>query len=140
MGRLSIKRSVYTCCPRPLRPYWDRVEASHLGYRLARGAFWSLAGTVVSRGMMLLASIFVARMLGKEVFGQFGILQATVAMFAVFAGFGLGLTAMKYVAQHRHRAPARAGRIVALSGLVAVAFGALMAGGLFLIAGDRKST
>jgi hypothetical protein len=66
---------------------WDRLEASPLGYRLARGAFWSLAGTFISRGLSLIASIIVARMLGKVGFGELGIIQSTMGMFGVFAGF-----------------------------------------------------
>ena len=48
-----------------LEPYVDRIQASALGLRLARGAFWSFTGAVISRGLSLLSSIFVARMLGN---------------------------------------------------------------------------
>jgi len=57
--------------------------------------FWSMAGAVISRGLMLVASIFVARMLGKTGFGELGMIQSTVGMFGVFAGFGLGLNCNK---------------------------------------------
>jgi O-antigen/teichoic acid export membrane protein/coenzyme F420-reducing hydrogenase beta subunit len=123
MTTLTIKKALYTRCPSRVRPYWDRLEASPLGARLARGAFWSLAGTTISQGLTLVASIFVARMLGKEIYGELGIIRSTVGMFGVMAGFGLGLTATKHVAECRHRDPERAGRIMALSGLVALATG-----------------
>lgn len=83
---------------------------------------------------MLVASIVVARILGKTGFGELGIIQATVGMFGVFAGFGLGLTATKYVAEFRQSDPERAGRIIGLSGLVAMATGSLMALGLLVFA------
>ncbi len=54
-------------------------------------------------------------MLGKEEFGKLGIVQSTVGMFQVFAGFGLGLTATKYVAEFRDSDPAKTGRIIGLS-------------------------
>ena len=38
----------------------------------------------------LAAFVIVARLLGKEEFGKLGIIQVTVAMFQIFAGFGLG--------------------------------------------------
>ena len=63
-------------CPGPLLPYWDRLEASPLGYRLARGAFWSLIGTGVSRGLALAAAIVAARVLGKNSFGELGMVRA----------------------------------------------------------------
>ena len=64
MSSASIKNTLYTWCPHPLRCYWDRVERSELSSRLARGMFWSLVGTVISRSLMLAASVFAARLLG----------------------------------------------------------------------------
>ncbi len=111
-----------------------RIQSSPLGSRLARGMFWSMAGAVISRGLMLAATILVARMLGKTVYGELGMIQSTVGMFGVFAGFGLGLTATKHVAQFRQSDPDRAGRIIALSGLFALLTGSIMALGLFIFA------
>jgi O-antigen/teichoic acid export membrane protein len=98
-----------------LRSFLERIEASPLGYRLARGAFWSLSGALIARGLGLLASIFVARVLGKVGFGELGIIQSTLGMFGIFAGFGLGMTATKFIAQYRITDQEKAGRIRALS-------------------------
>ncbi|NOZ40854.1 MAG: oligosaccharide flippase family protein [Planctomycetes bacterium] len=76
-----------------------------------------MAGAVISRGLMLVASILVARMLGKTVYGELGMIRSTVGMFGVFAGFGLGLTATKHVAEFRESDPERAGRIVGFTEL-----------------------
>ena len=134
MPTLSVKRTAYAWCPRSLRPFWDRVETSPLGSRLARGAFWSLTGTAISQGLTLLASILVARILGKEDYGQLGIIRSTVGMFGVFAGLGLGLTATKHVAEFRQSDPHRAGRIMALSAVVAAGTGLVAALVLLLFA------
>jgi O-antigen/teichoic acid export membrane protein len=93
-----------------------------------------MAGAVISRGLMLAAGVLVARMLGKTGYGELGMIQSTVGMFGVFAGFGLGLTATKHVAEYRQSNPDRAGRIIGLSGLVAMLTGGLMALGLFIFA------
>jgi O-antigen/teichoic acid export membrane protein len=61
-------------------------------------------------------------------------IQSTVGMFGVFAGFGLGLTATKHVAEFRSSDPDRAGRIISLSWLVAMATGGLMSLGLLIFA------
>lgn len=114
--------------------YRKRIEKSPLGYRLAKGAFWSFAGAIIARGLGLASSYIVARLLGKEVFGELGILQSTVGMFQVFAGFGLGLTATKYVSEFRVSNPGRAGRIICLSEVVAAATGLIVAGFLFAYA------
>ena len=123
---MSVRRLAWAWCPPAFKRVWQRLEASPIGFRLAHGAFWSLVGAVVSRAMALLAAILVARELGPEGFGELGVIQSTVGMFGVFAGFGLGITATKYVAEYRHRDPARAGRIMALSGMVALISGGML--------------
>jgi O-antigen/teichoic acid export membrane protein len=101
---------------------------------MARGMYWAMAGAVISRALMLLSSILVARLLGKTVYGELGMIQSTVGMFGVFAGFGLGLTATKYVAELKQNDPERVGRILALSTLVASFTGSLMALALWFFA------
>jgi O-antigen/teichoic acid export membrane protein len=93
----------------------DRIESSPLGYRVAKGMFWSLVGAFISRGSGLLASILVARALGKAGFGELGIVQSTIGMLGTFAGFGLGMTATKFIAEFRNSDPQKAGRILGLS-------------------------
>ncbi len=120
--------------PATIKSLWDQVDASSIGSRMARGAFWSISGAAMSRGLMLVASVLVARILGIEVYGEYGIIRTTVNMFLVFAGFGLGLTATKYVAECRVSDPARAGRVMVIAGLFAAFTGALIAVGLFIFA------
>ena len=131
---MNVKSIAYTCCPSFLRPLFDRVENTPIGSRLAMGVFWSMAGSVISRGLMMCATVLVARMLGKTVYGELGMIQSTVGMFGIFAGFGLGLTATKHVAEFRQSDPERAGRIISLSGLFAILTGGLMSLGLYIVA------
>jgi O-antigen/teichoic acid export membrane protein len=127
----SLRILIYKRIPEPLKPFWHSVESSAIGSRLARGAFWSLVGGVASRGLMLLASILIARILGRDVYGEYGMIRSTSQMFLVFAGFGLGLTATRHVAQYRRIDPQRAGRIISLSGVFAFIIGFIIA--LFLV-------
>ena len=93
----------------------DRLSRSPIMYRLARGAFWSTVGGVVSRIFTVVAAIIVARLVGKEGYGEIGMVQSTVGMFGVFAGFGLGSTATKYIAEFRRKDPEKTGRISSLT-------------------------
>ncbi len=97
----------------------DRLRLSPLYCRILSGAIWSLSGMIIMRGMGLISSIIVARMLGKAGFGELGIVQSTAAMFATFASFGLGMTGAKFIAQYRTTDPEKAGRIRALSNIFA---------------------
>lgn len=99
---------------------------SSLAGRLARGVFWSFLGAGISRGLALLSSVFAARLLGAEGYGLLGMVRSAETMFAAFAGFGLGTTATRYVAELRERDPSRVGRILGLSRCVALATGSLM--------------
>src|SRR6266480_5058102 len=110
------------------------LPADSLRGRFARGAVWSLIGAVISQGSNLAASVITARLLGREQFGQYGMVQSTVGMFGVFAGMGLGLTATKYVAELRVINPERAGRIIALSTAVALATATTAVVALFAVA------
>jgi O-antigen/teichoic acid export membrane protein len=134
MPSLSFKVFAYAFSPSVAHPLLKKIEASDVGSRLARGVFWSMAGSVISRGLMLCATVLVARILGKTVYGELGLLQSTVGMFGTFAGFGLGLTATKHVAEFRQCDPVRAGRIIGLSGMFALLTGGVMALGLFYFA------
>lgn len=110
----------------PLKRQWDKIAQSDIGKRMAYGAFWSLAGSVVSQGLMLLATIVIARILGKVEYGELGMIRSTVSMFAVFAGFGLGMTATKYIAEFRKKDPSKTGKIIGLTTLFAGGTGGLI--------------
>ncbi len=122
-----MKHLIYRFSPGILHKFYQRIEASPLGYRLAKGAFWSLAGSLISRGLGLLSAILVGRMLGKQEYGELGIIQNTIGMFGTLAGFGMGLTANKYVAEFKRTDPARAGRIIALASATAWISSGIMA-------------
>ncbi len=92
-----------------------RVLASPIGGRLARGAFWSLMGTALSKVLSTVSWVIVGRMLGKTGFGEVGMIQNTVGIFGAAAGFGMGMAATKYVAEYRSTDPDRAGRFLALA-------------------------
>lgn len=123
---MSVRETVDFICPPFLRSTKRRLEASPLAARLIRGTFWSLVGTVVSRVLGLLASILVARMLGKVGLGELGIIQSTVGMFSTLAGLGLGLTATKHVAEHRAANPALVGETIGLLSLISWGSGLFM--------------
>lgn len=119
MLTLSVTGAARAACPRALHPLLRRLESSEIGRRFASGAFWSLLGAVASRLLMLGAYVAMARILGKADYGRFGTIQSTLGMFGVFAGFGLGITANKHIAELRDKDPVRAGRIMGLAGAVA---------------------
>lgn len=126
--------AAHRAVPLPLRRAVGRLESSELGYRLAHGAFWSFAGAALSRALTLAASVVTARILGRQTYGELGVLAATVLTFQAFSSLGLGLTATKYVAELREVDPERAGRILALSTVASTVAAALAAAAMWVFA------
>jgi O-antigen/teichoic acid export membrane protein len=93
-----------------IKPLIDMIKVS----RFARNAFWSLLGAVIMRGLGLLTTVLLVRILGIEVFGQFIALQGALAFFGSLAGLGMGMTITKHIAELKYSNLERAGRIVAL--------------------------
>lgn len=66
---------------------------------LFKDSFWALLGSVLGKGLSLLAGILVARFLGKEMYGQYGLIKNTLINISVFSTLGLGYTGTRYVAK-----------------------------------------
>lgn len=126
LDNINVAQIVERFIPAPFKPYWEQRGTSPIGYRLVRGGFWSMMGTGISQTLNLIIIIVVARMLGKESYGEYGIIMNTLAVFNVFTVYGLGMTATKHVAEFKNSDPARAGRIMALFSLMAVGTALLM--------------
>ena len=109
-----------------MKPIGEWIRGSPWTARVATGAFWSVMAAVISRGFGLLTWMIVARLLGRKVFGELGILQNTFGLLQNLSLFGLGIMATRYVAQYRASEKQRAGRVVGLSVLMAAASGTLM--------------
>lgn len=91
------------------------LTRSDLWRRLSSGVFWVLVGTSTWRVLNAITTIFVARILGPQVYGEFGLIMSTVRMISIYARFGLGPTTTKYVAEFREKDPLRANRILQLT-------------------------
>jgi O-antigen/teichoic acid export membrane protein len=130
----DLRSIIDSACPAFLQRHKARIESSPLGYRLAKGAFWSLVGTVLSRSLSIVSSVLVARMLGKIGVGELGIIQSTVGIFSAFAGLGMGLTATKFIAEYRNTDPQKAGAMLGISAIAAWSSGAIMAIAMMILA------
>lgn len=98
------------------RWHLDQIFDENAFYsHFATGVWWSFIGAVISQGLSLLASVPVVRLLGPVGYGELGIIQSTLALFALFTGTSLGLTATKYVAELVNTDPDRTSRMIGLT-------------------------
>ena len=85
---------------------------------LARSVAWSVIGSGFSQGGSFLSSVILARVLGREFFGEFALIQNTVAAVASMASLGLGLAATKYVSEYRANQPEKIGKLLGFSSVL----------------------
>lgn len=112
-----------------------RMAGSPLARRFLNGAAWSVFGSFLSSGVALIMLMLVARFLGREVYGQFVVIQSTLSMVGVFAGFGIGAAATRYAAELRTSDTTRLGHILTLAERTILGFGLVASTGLVFAAG-----
>ena len=85
---------------------------SSLAHRFLAGTSWIFLGTVLGQACGLAGSIIAGRLLGKEGFGELGLIRSTISIFFMVAVFGIGMAATKYISEYRQTAKERLGRII----------------------------
>jgi len=118
----------------PISKVWLQLLPGHsLSRQIARSFSLQMLATALTQAGSFLGLLVVARILGKEQFGRFALVQGTVNTLIGLGALGLGITATKYVSEYRVSQPQRAGRILGLSHSVA-ALAALALAAVYLIA------
>lgn len=112
---------------------YKRINNSPKAKELFKNSLWSTIGAILSKGLLFISWIFVARILGAEGYGQFGIVRSTVLMFTAFAGFSLGITASKHVAEFSEIDKEKTARILGLTILFGLLMGVIVGSIFFLL-------
>jgi O-antigen/teichoic acid export membrane protein len=102
---------------------------------MQRGVGFNLLAAGFNQGSTLLVHLVVANLLGRELFGRYTIVLATVSTVAALAQLSMGYTATKHVAEFRLAAREKTSRVLGLCGAVA-AVSALIAGGVLVAVAD----
>jgi len=102
--------------------------------RFISGFAYSLIGAVASQGGVFLSTIIIARLLGKDTFGQLGAVQNSLITFFNVSTIGVGITATRYVAALKASERDYLGRILSLCLLAAGVSGGTFSIFLFLFA------
>lgn len=102
--------------------------------RLFKDSFWAVFGNGMGFGLMLLAGILIARFLGKDLYGEYGMVKTTMFQVAAFATFGLGYTSTRFVAKAKREDPSQICGIVHSSFLITIASSSVLAILLFIFA------
>lgn len=83
--------------------YFSQIIRKLRNSRFFKDSFWAVFGNGIGYGLMLLAGIIIARLLGKELYGEYGFVKSTMFQFAAFSTLGLGYTSTKFVAEYKSK-------------------------------------
>ena len=111
------------------------INQSQLSKRLYSGVSWTLIGSITGKFFQLISFIIVARLLGKEEYGQIGIIRSTLSMFLMFSTLGMGMTASRYISLYRNTDPYKALKIYKFTYNTVIVFGFIIALSLYVFSG-----
>jgi stage V sporulation protein B len=93
-------------------------KAADMAKVSARGSFHLLWGLVISTAISSIATIFVARLLGSDQYGLYGIALISPNLIGVFRDWGIDSAMVKYTAQYRSENRASEIRSIIVSGMI----------------------
>lgn len=111
------------------------INQSQLSKRLYSGVSWTLLGSIIGKFFQLVSFIIVARLVGKEEYGQIGIIRSTLTMFLMFSTLGMGMTATRYISLFRNTDPHKALKVYKFTHNTVIGFGLIIAVLFFIFSG-----
>lgn len=109
------------------------VNKTSLFQRVIRVIIYGIGGSVGSRALMVLSGVIISRILGKEYYGQFSMVNSTVTLFITFSGVGISSTLTRYVALYKDNT-VKLGNVVGTLSRVVIIFSVLISGIMLLFA------
>lgn len=107
-----------------------------LSSSLFKDSFWAVFGNGIGHFLLLVAGIVIARLLGKDLYGEYGMVKTTMFHIASFSTLGLGFTSTKYVADAISNHPFALKDIIKTSLGATICFSSLLCVLLFFFAKD----
>lgn len=79
---------------------FSNIKEKFLKSSFLKDSAWAVIGNGLGSFLMLLAGIIIARLLGKEIYGEYGMVKVTMFNVAAFSTFGLSYTSTKFIAEY----------------------------------------
>ncbi|WP_394993447.1 oligosaccharide flippase family protein [Emticicia sp.] len=111
-------QTLYNILPHKFEIYLKKLMSSEINSYLIKGAFWVISSTIISKLLVILASLVNSRLLGQTIYGEFAIIRSTINMFTAYTGLGIALTSTKYISEYRKKNKEKTARIIALSNVI----------------------
>lgn len=111
---------------------FEDIKERFLNSKLFKDSFWAVFGNGMGNCLLLIAGILIARILGKELYGEYGMVKTTMFHIGYFATLGLGFTSTKFIADAVQQSKACLRNTIRISLLTTFVFGLLLCVLLFL--------
>ncbi|MGF6708867.1 oligosaccharide flippase family protein [Pseudomonas frederiksbergensis] len=89
---------------------------------------WSFISAVATKVSVVITGILVARVLGAQSFGEYGLIQSAIVMLANVAAQATTTATAKHIGQFKEISPEKTGRGIALTLIFALSFSAMIIG------------
>lgn len=89
---------------------------------------WSFVSAVATKVSVVITGILVARVLGAQSFGEYGLIQSAIVMLANVAAQATTTATAKHIGQFKETCPEKTGRGIALTLLFSVVFSGMIIG------------
>lgn len=117
-------------CVKKIKDYLQNLKE----VKLINDSFWSLFGNVINKGFAIVAGIIIARILGKDIFGEYSIIKSTMTSAALFSNFGLVYTSTKFISEGKRKNEKDLKLIISYSNKIVFLLSSIAAILLFLFA------
>lgn len=84
------------------------INKSRNSTQAVKNSTWQLSTNIFAKMGSLIFSIILAKMLGAEVYGLYGLALSTILIFAAFSDLGLGSTLTTFLAKTMDKSPRKA--------------------------------
>ena len=102
---------------------WNKIKQNVALKDLVLNSLWSIVGTFISKVLLFLIWIFVAKLLKANGYGEFSIIRSTTMLFADFVGSSIGLAGTNYIAKYYQNDIKKVERLVGLFNVFSFVFG-----------------
>ena len=86
-----------------------------------------IIGNALGKGATVLGGIIIARILGKDLFGEYGFLRNTLLIIAIFSTLGLGYTTTIFVSRLKNNNPNVLRYFIKISQIITICFSSFIA-------------
>jgi O-antigen/teichoic acid export membrane protein len=101
------------------------IKDRHILDRILSAGMWVGLGTAIASLLNFAIGLLVARFLTKAAYGEYVLLQSTVGTLGILAGFGIGTTVVRYVAELKTGSPERLSRVISICRFALFIFAAI---------------